>query len=83
MKDWYSSKTFSHVKQKKELSNKTTYCVESNNEMSDKRYLAPNETKLSQMNQAGNIKGAYTVVQRNTENLKLPAAWYYRSERDG
>ena len=36
----------------------------------------PNETKLSQMNQAGNIKGAYTVVLRNTERYKLAAAGY-------
>ena len=35
------------------------------------------------MNQAGNIKGAYTVVQRNTKSLKLPAAGYYKIERDG
>ena len=35
------------------------------------------------MNQAGNVKGAYTVVQRNTESLKLPAAGYYRVEQDG
>ena len=34
------------------------------------------------MNQAGNIKGAYTVVQRNTEHLKIQAA-DYRVERDG
>ena len=31
------------------------------------------------MIQAGNIKGAYTVVQRNTEIPKLPAG-YYRVE---
>ena len=38
----------------------------------------PNETELSQMNQAGNIKGAYTMVQRNIEIYKLPAVVYYR-----
>ena len=35
------------------------------------------------MNRTGNIKGAYTVVQRNTESLKLATAVYYRVERDG
>ena len=35
------------------------------------------------MKQAGNIKGAYTAVQRNTENLKLPASGYYRVKPDG
>ena len=43
----------------------------------------PNERKRSQMNQTGNIKGAYTEVERNTENLKVTAALYYRVERDG
>ena len=46
-----------------------------------KRYFA-NETVLSQINQAGNIKGAYTLVQRNTESYKPSEIGYYMVERD-
>ena len=57
---------FSYVKQGKEISNKTIYCVKSNNEMQDKTFKW-NKT-LSQINQAGNIKGACTIGQQNTKS---------------